>query len=145
MYASAAVDLVAPSHFVSHHPILISTCSVTISPPFERMSWEQLVSKKKESLRDSIPQEWRLNPDVLASLTETGNSRLMALDPVRKSGILNDLEIEITEKYSAAQLVSRMARGDLKAVEVVTAFCKRAAIAQQLVSETQLTFGRSCF
>jgi amidase len=109
------------------------------------MSWEQLVSKKKESLRDSIPQEWRLTPDVLASLTETGNSRLMALDPVRKSGILNELEIEITEKYSAAQLVGRMARGDLKAVEVVTAFCKRAAIAQQLVSETQSTFWRSCF
>ncbi|KAJ3457389.1 hypothetical protein MRS44_014530 [Fusarium solani] len=98
------------------------------------MSWEQLVSKKKESLRDSIPQEWRLTPDVLASLTETGNSCLMALDPVRKSGILNELEIEITEKYSAAQLVGRMARGDLKAVEVVTAFCKRAAIAQQLLS-----------
>lgn len=107
------------------------------------MSWEQLVSKKKESLRDAIPQEWRLNPVVLASLT--GNSRLMALDPVRKSGILTDLEIEITEKYSAAQLVSRMARGELKAVEVVTAFCKRAAIAQQLVSEIQSTFGCSCF
>ncbi|KAJ4327287.1 hypothetical protein N0V84_002300 [Fusarium piperis] len=57
----------------------------------------------------------------------------MALDPVRKSGILNDLEIEITEKYSATRLVGKMARGDFKAVDVVTAFCKRAAIAQQLV------------
>ncbi|KAM0438828.1 hypothetical protein ACHAPT_001589 [Fusarium lateritium] len=104
------------------------------------MSWERLVSQKKDSLRDSIPQEWRLSQDLLASLTKTGNSRLMTLYPVRKSGILNDLEMGITEKYSATQLVRKLARGELKAVEVVTAFCKRAAIAQQLLSCLTETF-----
>ncbi|RSM03938.1 hypothetical protein CEP52_007116 [Fusarium oligoseptatum] len=98
------------------------------------MSWEHLVFRKRESLRDCIPQAWKLNQDVLTSLTESGDTRLISLNPVKKSGILNNFEVEITEKHSAAQLVREMARGELKAVEVVTAFCKRAAIAQQLLS-----------
>jgi amidase len=56
------------------------------------------------------------------------------LDVPRRSGILTKKELDITENHDATDLVSKMAKGELKSVEVVTAFCKRAAIAQQCVS-----------
>lgn len=56
------------------------------------------------------------------------------LDVPRTCGILTEKELDITENYDATALVEKMAKGDLKSVEVVTAFCKRAAVAQQCVS-----------
>lgn len=49
------------------------------------------------------------------------------------SGILSGRELEITgEKYDATSLAAKIAKGNYTAVETVTAFCKRAAICQQL-------------
>ncbi|KAF5008795.1 hypothetical protein FDECE_4950 [Fusarium decemcellulare] len=106
------------------------------------MSWEQLVAEKKQRLSNAIPPQWRLDQRFLDDFTKHGNGRLLSLDPARRSGILNNLELEITEKYSATELVHKLARGDLKAVDVVTAFCKRAAIAQQLVTSTLNEYSR---
>jgi amidase len=43
-------------------------------------------------------------------------------------------ELEITESYSTARLLSGLAKGVLSSLEVTTAFCKRAANAQQLTN-----------
>lgn len=50
----------------------------------------------------------------------------------RQSGILTEEELSITES-SATQLVRDIAAGKLTSVAVTTAFCKRAALAHQLV------------
>jgi Asp-tRNA(Asn)/Glu-tRNA(Gln) amidotransferase A subunit family amidase len=54
------------------------------------------------------------------------------LDIPAKCGILSAREIDITEGYDATALLQKLASKELSAVEVTTAFCKRAAIAQQL-------------
>lgn len=51
----------------------------------------------------------------------------------KSCGILTSEELAITES-SAVDLVSQLAAGKLTSVAVTTAFCKRAAIAHQLVS-----------
>lgn len=51
----------------------------------------------------------------------------------RECGILTEAEIQITEGYDAVGLLGELALGKYRAEEVATAFCKRAAIAQQLV------------
>lgn len=54
------------------------------------------------------------------------------MDYPKKSGIMTADELAITES-SATDLVARMAAGKLTSVTVTTAFCKRAALAHQLV------------
>ncbi|KAK7961842.1 amidase [Apiospora aurea] len=49
-------------------------------------------------------------------------------------GVLNDVECEITSKYDATDLLAKLRLGDFSAEKVTVAFCKRAAIAQQLVN-----------
>lgn len=48
------------------------------------------------------------------------------------SGIMTDVELAITES-SAVDLVTQLADGELTSIAVTTAFCKRAALAHQLV------------
>jgi len=56
------------------------------------------------------------------------------LDVPRSCGILSEREIKITEDYDAVAIIAGIKAGELSAEEVTVAFCKRAAIAQQLVS-----------
>lgn len=51
----------------------------------------------------------------------------------KESGIMSEEELKITES-SATDLVHQMASGKLTSVAVTTAFCKRAALAHQLVN-----------
>ena len=94
------------------------------------MSWQALATRKRQQCAREIPPEWHL-PDSLAQWPQ--GERLIAADIPRKSGLLSDSELQITENYTATQLVAKLATGELRSVEVTTAFCKRAAIAQQLV------------
>lgn len=90
-------------------------------------SWQTIAASKRARNAALIPTEWLL-PSPPSS--EVRN----VIDVPRTCGILTEKEVEITEKYSASGLVGEMAKGTYSAVEVTTAFCKRAAIAQQLVS-----------
>ncbi|KAL4902342.1 Acetamidase [Aspergillus multicolor] len=87
-------------------------------------SWQELAADKRARLAKTIPSEWKIH-----TLPTEDN----VIDFPKKSGILSDKELEITES-SAADLVSKLASGQLTSVEVTTAFCKRAAIAQQLTN-----------
>lgn len=94
-------------------------------------SWQVIAAARREQLELLIPKEWKLSKEFKASLPTDG--RLIQVDPARKSGILSEAELDITENYSAAQLLERLARSEVSSLAVTTAFCKRAAIAQQLV------------
>jgi amidase len=96
--------------------------------------WEELAADKRARIDKSIPSEWKLK-----SLPE-GDS---FLDVPAKSGILSEKELEITNS-TATDLVKKLASGELKSVDVTLAFCKRAAIAHQLVSPEISVPGSFC-
>jgi len=87
-------------------------------------NWEQLAADKRKRIHDSIPSDWRIQ-----DLPNNEN----AFSFPKESGLLSAREIELTES-SATELVAQLAEGKLKSVDVTLAFCKRAALAQQLVS-----------
>ncbi|KAF4815371.1 Acetamidase [Colletotrichum tropicale] len=101
------------------------------------MEWEVIASRHREKQQASIPQEWVLSDQKLRGLQGAGTPKegqLNALDVARKSGLFTDSELEITESYSAKELLAKIHDGKLTSEEVTVAFCKRAALAQQLIN-----------
>lgn len=93
------------------------------------MAWKEIAEAEKSRIDNSIPQEWR----VSIAEDKTNFETLP-----RYSKILTASEIEITES-PAENLVRELATGKLTSVAVTTAFCKRAALAHQLVSHISLS------
>ncbi|KAF2857881.1 amidase [Piedraia hortae CBS 480.64] len=87
--------------------------------------WKEIAAQKQKQRDERIPKEWKLS-----SLPPQEKTNV--LDIPHRSGILTSEELRITESYDASDLVTQLASGRLKSVEVTTAFCKRAAIAQQV-------------
>ena len=85
--------------------------------------WEEIAADKRARLAKTIPAEWKVK-DLPAEDS--------VFDFPRTSGLLSAKELEITGS-SATDLVAKLAKGELKSVDVTHAFCKRAALAQQLV------------
>jgi hypothetical protein len=96
---------------------------INIGIQYHIMAWEKTAADKKNRIAASIPQEWRIKS------VPTGDS---VMDFPKNSGILSAEELAITES-TATDLVAQMASGKLTSVAVTTAFCKRAALAHQLV------------
>ncbi|KAJ9197293.1 fatty-acid amide hydrolase [Paecilomyces variotii] len=90
--------------------------------------WEEEANKCKEILANSVPKQWMVPEDKLPPAEE-----LNVIDFPRKSGLLTDKELSITE-MSATALVAAMSKGELTAEEVVVAFLKRATIGHQLLN-----------
>ena len=89
------------------------------------MSWEELCRRKQAQLVNRIPKEWVLptvSPDLL-DVTEVP----------RTCGILDDLELEITEEDEVDVLLDKLRCGQWTCVQVTTAYLKRALVAHQLV------------
>ncbi|GMK57934.1 hypothetical protein CspeluHIS016_0407680 [Cutaneotrichosporon spelunceum] len=87
-------------------------------------TWED-ISKAKIATREAkIPAAWRLSAPVQG---------LNVMDIPRSCGILTPRELEITET-AAVDLVDAMVNRKYTAEEVMTAFCKRAAIAHQVTN-----------
>lgn len=103
----------------------------SLPDPSDNAPWKLKVAEKREAEYAKIPKEWRLGPEFL-----TGNehSAVSVMDVPAKSGILSPVELDITEKYNAVSLAHAVQSGSIKAVDVATAFCKRAAVAQQLLN-----------
>lgn len=91
------------------------------------MTWEDTGKQARKKLLDSIPSEWRLSEEKLPS-TDQAN----VLDFPSKSGLFTEHELSITTS-TASHIVRAIASGEWKAVDVTRAFCKRAAVAHQLV------------
>lgn len=97
------------------------------------MTWEEAAADKRSRIAESIPQEWRI---------ETPPTEDNVMDYPKKSGIMTAEELSITES-SATELVAKLATGDLTSVAVTTAFCKRAALAHQLVFTVSSRFSQT--
>lgn len=94
--------------------------------------WAALISVKRAANADKIPKEWTLPEDVLSKISQ--NATFGVLDVPRTCGILSSEELKLTENYDATELTSLLREGKVKSRDVVQAFCKRAAIAHQIVS-----------
>jgi len=98
--------------------------------------WQSAVQRKRQENEDKTPQEWLLDQSFIESLQcgPTKRVNLIQIKAAQRSGLLTNKEIEITEACTAVVLLEKLRQGSLSALEVTTAFCKRAAIAQQLLS-----------
>ncbi|KXH59315.1 hypothetical protein CSAL01_11001 [Colletotrichum salicis] len=99
------------------------------------VDWEQIARKHLKEQNEKIPSAWLLDNDKLNQLRGAGTAeegRLIDLQAAKNSGILDSKEIDITENYTARKLVRYPRLGALSAEKVATAYCKRAAVAQQL-------------
>ncbi|KAH8694111.1 amidase signature domain-containing protein [Talaromyces proteolyticus] len=104
--------------------------------------WQERVQAKRHAALEKIPIDWRLPKGFLQSIKalESESTDLIALNAIRRSGLLSSSELEITENYTASQLVKKLASGSFSAEAVTRAFSKRAAIAEQLTSCLTETF-----
>ncbi|KAH6668811.1 general amidase-B [Halenospora varia] len=89
-------------------------------------TWQTKVAKKQVEIKAAVPPEWLLP----ATTTPPKN----VLDIPRQCGLLSEKELDITESYDAVELLEKLSTGTFTSAEVTEAFCKRAAIAQQLTS-----------
>jgi amidase len=92
--------------------------------------WQELVARKRRECQDKIPCEWTLSEDILKEVPQ----HVLEFDLPRRSGLFSDVELDVTENYTATDLLTKLASGQLSSLVVTTAFSKRAAIAQQVVS-----------
>lgn len=92
--------------------------------------WEAVCARKQAQRAAAIPKEWRIDATAYSELQNV-------LHVPESCGLLSAREVEITSQWDAVDLVEHIWRRKYTVVEVVVAFCKRAAIAQQLV--------RKCF
>lgn len=93
-------------------------------------------AEKRARCQRLIPKAWELPSALVQSLShplESSKNNLVELDIPRRSGLLTEKELRITEAYDVQGLLKALASGELTSLEVTVAFCKRAAIAQQLV------------
>jgi amidase len=93
-------------------------------------TWQSISKRKKEEQWSRIPPEYRLK-DIPPNLKSV-------LHIPRTCGLLTPEELAITEQYDATALAEAIRSRSLKSVDVARAFCKRAAIAHQLVCDNRL-------
>lgn len=94
-------------------------------------NWEIIAAEHRQSSFAKIPLEWLLPSSIRDSISQFSAQNV--LDIPRSCGLLSTEEIDITENYDATTLIEHLASGKFTSLAVTTAFCKRAAIAQQLV------------
>jgi len=87
--------------------------------------WQQAVNERRQQINSAIPAAWILPRDVM---TPRNSTRLPYT-----AGIMTERELKITE-CRAVELLELIKSKIYSAVDVTTAFCKRAAIAHQAVS-----------
>jgi len=95
-------------------------------------TWKELIDAKRKSNFEKIPKEWRLSEDLLQKVHSDRNANV--LDIPKTCGILTEKEVDITETPDATTLLQKLAIRELSSYEVALAFCKRAAIAHQLLN-----------
>lgn len=100
-------------------------------------TWEAKAAAKRAAEHTKIPSEWRLPHEFLIG-HEYANISVM--DIPAQCGILTTQDIGITENFSAVSLAQAVKSGAITASAVALAFCKRAAIAQQLTNCLTETF-----
>jgi amidase len=95
-------------------------------------SWESRAAAKRAETLDKIHPEWRLSPKDL----ERARQQRDITGPFIQQ-FLDENDIFITSMASVP-ILQALEEKKLSAVEVTTAFCKRAAVAHQIVSSLGL-------
>ena len=95
--------------------------STTTEP---KASWQELAAAKKQSVLDLIPPEWQITEPIPSPSEQRDIIQYI-------EQYLTKDEIKITNT-DAVGIVTNTSTGEWKAVDVVTAFCHRAALAHQL-------------
>lgn len=90
--------------------------------------WSALSQKCIDIQRNSLPAQWALPVDKLA-IKSSGDITSLP----RTTGILSDLELQITEQ-DAEGILQKYLSGDWTVRQVTMAFLKRATIGQQMAS-----------
>jgi amidase len=90
--------------------------------------WKAIARRKQAERQSRIPKAWLL--PSLPALNSPSNLDVRSIP--RTCGILTSRELEITELFDATSLAEAIRSRALTAEEVAVAFCKRAAIAQQV-------------
>jgi len=103
-----------------------TTTTATAPPP---ALWSDKAAAYRAEVAEQYPKEYLLPTSSLPPA-----SVLDVTGFPHQSGLLTPEELAITETTSIADLLAKLASGKLTAVQVTTAFIKRACIAQQLVS-----------
>ena len=88
-------------------------------------SWKSIVDEKRARQLAAIPSEWRLSQPA-----STSSESLLEI--IQSCGILSSQELQWTEVIDINALVSLVASREVSSVQLTTAFCKRAAVSQQL-------------
>ncbi|RAL14110.1 putative general amidase [Aspergillus homomorphus CBS 101889] len=101
-------------------------------------TWQAKVQAKQAEGEAKIPLEWRLPASLLATADPLSPECVLSVP--RECGLLTERELAITETADATALLAQLAAREYSAVEVARAFCKRAAIAQQLTQCLTETF-----
>ncbi|KAJ0418961.1 amidase signature domain-containing protein [Aspergillus carlsbadensis] len=91
------------------------------------MGWEETAQANRARRDKAIPSEWQLQPG------QVPEDQLNVLEVPAECGLLTARELEITET-DADILVQKLLSREYSSHEVTLAFCKRSAIAQQLVN-----------
>ncbi|KZT66402.1 amidase [Daedalea quercina L-15889] len=86
--------------------------------------WKSLAAEKRQRLAGAIPREW-------TSASIPPPEQLDVTGFPKQSGSLSSRELEITDVADVDLLLRKLATAEWSAVEVTTAFCKRAAAAHQ--------------
>jgi len=97
----------------------------------EKKNYQVIAVEKKAQQWDKIPKDWRVP-------TEIFHNAINVMDIPLNCGLLNETESEITSNYDATALLEKLKAGIWSVEQVTVAFCKRAAIAHQLVSSLSL-------
>ncbi|CAM1505804.1 Fc.00g114410.m01.CDS01 [Cosmosporella sp. VM-42] len=95
--------------------------------PSEMKNYQVIAAEKKSQRWDKIPKDWRIS----SGRFENANS---VMDIPLTCGLLNETESRITSDYDATALLEKLKAGVWSVEQVTIAFCKRAAIAQQLTN-----------
>lgn len=103
----------------------------------EAKQWEKVHAAKIAEQAGRIPTNWALPEDKFPAETAVDVRPVAAT-----SGILSDRELKITgEDFDATSLAAAIAAGQYSAVEVATAFAKRAAVGHQICNNlTEISF-----
>ncbi|VDB98619.1 unnamed protein product [Peniophora sp. CBMAI 1063] len=103
------------------------------------MTWSSEATRaKKASQLASIPLEWRIPPSKLPSADVKD-----VFPYLSSTGILTPSQLDIIHT-PVQSLLSQLRSGQKKVLEVTEAYCKAAAVAQQLVGCcTEMMFGRA--
>ena len=102
------------------------------------MTTHAAITQKRAAQEAGIPATWHLSPDTLS------NAPKDALTTIRTCDILTPQELAWTETSSLSELLSHLAQRKVSSVQLTTAFCKRAAVAQQLTRcLTEIFFNRA--